>query len=306
MAAVEAGKTVALANKEALVTAGDLMTEAAAKNGATLLPVDSEHNAIFQSLAGSRIDQVSRIILTASGGPFRTASAGADARCDARAGRCASELEHGREDLGRFGDADEQGPRADRGALSVRAAVRAASTFSSTRSRSSIRWSNTWTGRCWRSWARPTCGFPIAYALAWPDRMPTPAQRLDLAAIARLDFEEPDLERFPGAATGPRSTGGGRIGAGRPQRRQRSRGRDLPRRRHSVSGHQRGWLKCALQENDRPAPQSIEDVFEIDREVRRSVTQCHRGTLRLMLSQPPVWLILHRVRLRARPARVHP
>ena len=75
MAAVEAGKTVALANKEALVTAGDLMTEAAKTSGATLLPVDSEHNAIFQSLAGSRIDQVSRIILTASGGPFRTASA---------------------------------------------------------------------------------------------------------------------------------------------------------------------------------------------------------------------------------------
>jgi 1-deoxy-D-xylulose-5-phosphate reductoisomerase len=75
MAAVEAGKTVALANKEALVTAGDLMTEAVRKNGATLLPVDSEHNAIFQSLAGSRIDQVSRIILTASGGPFRTATA---------------------------------------------------------------------------------------------------------------------------------------------------------------------------------------------------------------------------------------
>ena len=75
MAAVEAGKTVALANKEALVTAGDLMTGAAAKSGARLLPVDSEHNAIFQSLAGGRIDQVSRIILTASGGPFRTSSA---------------------------------------------------------------------------------------------------------------------------------------------------------------------------------------------------------------------------------------
>ena len=123
MAAVEAGKTVALANKEALVTAGDLMTDAAAKSGATLLPVDSEHNAIFQSLAGSRIDQVSRIILTASGGPFRTASADAYARCDTRAGRGSPQLEHGREDLGRFGDSDEQGPRADRGALSLRVAV---------------------------------------------------------------------------------------------------------------------------------------------------------------------------------------
>src|SRR5207247_4919207 len=75
MAAVEAGKTVALANKEALVTAGALMTDAAAARGATLLPVDSEHNAIFQCLAGNRADDISKIILTASGGPFRTASA---------------------------------------------------------------------------------------------------------------------------------------------------------------------------------------------------------------------------------------
>jgi 1-deoxy-D-xylulose-5-phosphate reductoisomerase len=75
MAAVEAGRTVALANKEALVTAGALMTEAAVRSGATLLPVDSEHNAIFQCLACSRNGEISRIILTASGGPFRTASA---------------------------------------------------------------------------------------------------------------------------------------------------------------------------------------------------------------------------------------
>jgi len=75
MAAVEVGKTVALANKEALVTAGKLMTDAAAARGATLLPVDSEHNAIFQCLAGSRAEDVSRLVLTASGGPFRIASA---------------------------------------------------------------------------------------------------------------------------------------------------------------------------------------------------------------------------------------
>ena len=75
MAAIEAGRTVALANKEALVTAGKLMIDAADLHGATLLPVDSEHNAIFQCLAGNRKEDVSRIILTASGGPFRTASA---------------------------------------------------------------------------------------------------------------------------------------------------------------------------------------------------------------------------------------
>jgi hypothetical protein len=67
MAAAEAGKTVALANKEALVTAGGLMTDAAKRSGATLLPVDSEHNAIFQCLAGSRSDEIARLVLTASG-----------------------------------------------------------------------------------------------------------------------------------------------------------------------------------------------------------------------------------------------
>jgi 1-deoxy-D-xylulose-5-phosphate reductoisomerase len=81
MAAVEAGRTVALANKEALVTAGPLMINAARRSGSTILPVDSEHNAIFQCLAGSRLEDVARIVLTASGGPFRTCSLAEMAAC---------------------------------------------------------------------------------------------------------------------------------------------------------------------------------------------------------------------------------
>ena len=72
LAAIEGGRTVALANKESLVAAGALMMAAVKQSGATLLPVDSEHNAIFQCIQGGRIDQVRRITLTASGGPFRT------------------------------------------------------------------------------------------------------------------------------------------------------------------------------------------------------------------------------------------
>ena len=75
MAAIERGGTIALANKEALVSAGEVMMQAAAKHGATLLPTDSEHNAIFQCLNGNRIEDVAKITLTASGGPLRTWSA---------------------------------------------------------------------------------------------------------------------------------------------------------------------------------------------------------------------------------------
>ena len=75
MAAIEQGGTIALANKEALVSAGEVMTAAVAKHGATLLPVDSEHNAIFQCLQGHDLAEVRTITLTASGGPFRTWSA---------------------------------------------------------------------------------------------------------------------------------------------------------------------------------------------------------------------------------------
>ena len=124
MAAVEAGRTVALANKEALVTAGALMTDAARRSGATILPVDSEHNAIFQCLAGSRSRRCRKI------DPDRERRAVPDAAAATRwramtpdAGGRPSQLVDGRQDQRRFGDDDEQGPRADRGASSVRLAV---------------------------------------------------------------------------------------------------------------------------------------------------------------------------------------
>ena len=89
LTALERGATVALANKECLVCAGALFMRRAAETGAIVLPVDSEHNAIFQALSAGAREEVSRIILTASGGPFRTAFAGEDARGDRRSRRCA-------------------------------------------------------------------------------------------------------------------------------------------------------------------------------------------------------------------------
>jgi 1-deoxy-D-xylulose-5-phosphate reductoisomerase len=196
MAAVEAGKTVALANKEALVTAGALMTDAAAESGATLLPIDSEHNAIFQCLAGGRAVAVSRIILTASGGPFRTASDEA-----IRAATPDQAVAHPNWSMGAKISVDSA-TLMNKGLELIEAhylfglpskqldvVIHPQSVI-----HSMVEFID---GSVLAQLGSPDMRIPIAYALAWPERMPTPAQRLDLTSIARLDFEAPDLERFP-------------------------------------------------------------------------------------------------------------
>ncbi len=108
LAAAERGAIVALANKETLVCAGALFMRRAAAAGATVLPVDSEHNALFQAMSGSRREDVRRVILTASGGPFRTASAETVRSATVRAGAQASQLVDGTEGHDRFRNLDEQ------------------------------------------------------------------------------------------------------------------------------------------------------------------------------------------------------
>ena len=196
MAAVHVGKTVALANKEALVTAGELMTRAAQSSGATLLPVDSEHNAVFQCLAGARIDDVSRIILTASGGPFRTTPSELIARATP-----AQAIAHPNWSMGAKISVDSAtmmnkglelieahylfGLPSDRLDVLIhpQSVVHSLVEFVD--------------GSVLAQLGTPDMRIPIAFALAWPERIATPARRLDLTAIARLDFEEPDLMRFP-------------------------------------------------------------------------------------------------------------
>ena len=196
MAAVEAGRTVALANKEALVTAGELMTGGAERHGATLLPVDSEHNAVFQCLAGSRKEDVSKIILTASGGPFRTASAETIG-----AATPAQAVAHPNWSMGAKISVDSA-TLMNKGLELIEAhylfglpseridiLVHPQSVI-----HSMVEFVD---GSVLAQLGTPDMRIPIAYALAWPERMDTPAQRLDLAAIAHLDFETPDTERFP-------------------------------------------------------------------------------------------------------------
>ncbi len=120
IAAIKAGKAIALANKETLVVAGELITALAVEHKVPILPVDSEHSAIFQCLAGEWENPVEKILLTASGGPFRTKTMEELAVCDQGTGVEASQLEYGGENHDRLGVDDEQGVRDDRGEVAVR------------------------------------------------------------------------------------------------------------------------------------------------------------------------------------------
>jgi len=269
MAAVEAGRTVALANKEALVTAGALMTSAATASGATLLPVDSEHNAIFQCLAGSRREDVSKIILTASGGPFRTATAAAIA-----AATPAQAVAHPNWSMGAKISVDSAtlmnkglelieahylfGLAPDRIDIVIhpQSVIHSLVEFVD--------------GSVLAQLGSPDMRIPLASALAWPERIATPAQRLDLQAVARLDFEAPDLDRFPalGLARAALEAGGAApivLNAANEA---------------AVASFLAGEIAFpdiaeivanALNQGDFPAPQSIADVLEIDRLTRRRV-----------------------------------
>jgi 1-deoxy-D-xylulose-5-phosphate reductoisomerase len=196
MAAVEAGKTIGLANKEALVTAGALMTDAAAASGSTILPIDSEHNAIFQCLAGSQSNDVSRIILTASGGPFRTATAE-----ELETMTPAQAVAHPNWSMGAKISTDSA-TLMNKGLELIEAHYlfglpsRSIDILIHPQSvvHSMVEFVD---GSVLAQLGSPDMRIPIAYALAWPERLETPAERLDLKAVGRLDFDAPDTTRFP-------------------------------------------------------------------------------------------------------------
>jgi 1-deoxy-D-xylulose-5-phosphate reductoisomerase len=196
MAAVEKGKTVALANKEALVSAGALMIDAAARHGATLLPVDSEHNAIFQCLAGSRREDVARLVLTASGGPFRTASLER-----MRAATPAEAIAHPNWSMGAKISVDSA-TLMNKGLEYIEAhylfGLPAAQIDILIHPQSVIHSLVEYIdGSMLAQLGSADMRIPIAYALAWPERMESAAERLDLVRVARFDFEQPDEQRFP-------------------------------------------------------------------------------------------------------------
>jgi 1-deoxy-D-xylulose-5-phosphate reductoisomerase len=196
LAALERGATVALANKECLVCAGALFMRRAGETGATVLPVDSEHNAIFQSLASGHRSDVRRIILTASGGPFRTWPLEA-----MRAATVDQALRHPNWSMGPKVTIDSA-TMMNKGLELIEAhhlfALPASQIDVLVHPQSIVHGLVEFRdGALIAELGSPDMRVPIAHCLAWPDRIDTPAARLDLAKIATLSFEAPDPARFP-------------------------------------------------------------------------------------------------------------
>lgn len=196
LAAIAQGTAVAFANKECLVCAGDLVRSAITRAGATLLPVDSEHNAIFQVFENDNADEVERLILTASGGPFRewTLAQMASATPD-------QAVAHPNWSMGRKISVDSA-TMMNKGLELIEAAylfpVPAERIEILVHPQSVVHSMVGYVdGSVLAQMGTPDMRTPIAYALAWPSRIAAPSERLDLATIGKLTFEAPDPERFP-------------------------------------------------------------------------------------------------------------
>ena len=212
-AALEAGKTVALANKESLVMAGPLVTQLARQNQARILPVDSEHSAVFQALQAGRREEVKRVVLTASGGPFRTYSR------ERLAGVTVAEaLDH---------PTWEMGPKItiDSATLMNKALeiIEARWLFHLEPEQigvvihpqsivhSLVEYVD---GSIIAQLSPPDMKLPIQYALTWPERRVSVSEKLDWSQAMRLEFEPPDLDRFPALRLGLEvARAGGTAGA---------------------------------------------------------------------------------------------
>jgi 1-deoxy-D-xylulose-5-phosphate reductoisomerase len=196
LTAAERGAIVAIANKECLVCAGTLFMRRAKAAGATVLPVDSEHNALFQAMSGSRRADVRRVILTASGGPFRTWSAEAIAAATPE-----QALKHPNWTMGQKITIDSA-TLMNKGLEVIEAhhlfALKPAEIDVLVHAQSIVHGLVEFQdGSLIAQLGSPDMRIPIAHCLAWPNRIKGPAERLDLARHGTLTFEEPDLARFP-------------------------------------------------------------------------------------------------------------
>jgi 1-deoxy-D-xylulose-5-phosphate reductoisomerase len=277
MAAIRGGKTVALANKEALVSAGALMTRAASSSGATILPVDSEHNAIFQCFDATRPASVRRIILTASGGPFRERSLE-----EMRGMTPAQAVAHPNWSMGAKISVDSA-TLMNKGLELIEAFhlfPLAAEAFEVVIHPQSVIHSlvEYVDGSVLAQLGAPDMRIPIAYTLAWPERMETPCERLDLVRIGTLGFEAPDLQRFPALGLAQEAL---RAGGARPAILNAANEIAV----EAFLANEIGFLDIAsvaaetLQCCDPPAPASVEEVLAVDHAARAAAHAIKRKFL---------------------------
>jgi len=273
LAAIRAGKTIALANKETLVVAGELVRDLAAAHGTAVLPVDSEHSALFQCLVGEPADSVEHVTLTASGGPFRTRAAGtfgAITRAEA--------LDHPNWEMGAkitidsatmmnkgleviearwmFGLEPEQ----------IRVLVHPQSIV-----HSMVHFAD---GSVKAQLGVPDMRVPIQVALSFPERWPAPHPRIDWTRLSRLDFEEPDTERFPclrlafdalaAGGTAPAVLNAANEAAVALFLDERIGFTDIPR-----------LVEAALEHAEAAAPRALDALEAVDREARARVHELH-------------------------------
>jgi 1-deoxy-D-xylulose-5-phosphate reductoisomerase len=267
MSAVREGAVVALANKECLVCAGSLMIEAVARHGGALLPVDSEHNAIFQVFEQERREAIERIVLTASGGPFREMSLEDMAKVTPE-----QAVAHPNWDMGAKISVDsatmmnkgleliEAHYLFDMPGDDIEILVHPQSII-----HSMVGYSD---GSVLAQLGSPDMRTPIAYTLGWPRRMAAPVERLDLAKIAQLTFEAPDPVRFPALSLARQALA---VGGQAPNVLNAANEVAVA----SFLSGQISFLDIAAIVEDTLAavsgstPQSLEDVMAVDKEARR-------------------------------------
>jgi 1-deoxy-D-xylulose-5-phosphate reductoisomerase len=270
-AALEVGKTVALANKETLVVAGPLVTRLARERGARLLPVDSEHSAVFQSMAGSRAGEVRRVVLTASGGPFRGRT-----RAELQDVSAADALRH---------PTWRMGPKitVDSATLMNKAleVIEARWLFDLDPGRidvvvhpesvihSFVEFED---GSVLAQLSPPDMRLPIQFALTYPERVSGPARRLDWRELSAFHFEQPDHETFPALQLGYEvARRGGTCGAVLNAANEAAVGRflagelrflDIPRVCRAVLAH-----------HDFSAAPTLQELWAADRWARNEVNR---------------------------------